>query len=781
MRPYLAVIHDGFRQAFKSWILWILLLMITLLLLGALPLGYREDLTVGLSEGSVREAREFLNRLKAQAAQDQPTPGGAIWSRLDSNLRTELEQLQPLPQDGNVSEVMEQARLLERFLGAVDRQMRDRDFYDASGWSDVQLNSSEAGELLRKYQDENEELSEREVQRLNRLLVEAAFPDQVRASPRTSLQFRYLTGDIGPPLPIRREQFNDLLRRGIAWLLGWVVGGAGVLVAIVVTAPIIPQMFDPGSLYLLLSKPVSRSLLFLSKFLAGCAFILILAAYLIGGAWLILGLRFGSWDPRLLWSIPIYTFVFAVYYSVSALAGVVYRGSILASAIMSISIACLFWLICFSIGTGKIGMETTILNKMRIAQLVPAGDDLLAVNELGFVSRWNEDQQEWEEIFDTEEQRQLRPAMYFIPNLPAELRPVGPVYDPDAKRLLTVQRSFREGKQVVYVGSEQNGWEAEAGATAPSGTIALQRSPQDDIVAVSSLGVFGLRGDPLKKGEPIKVFGMSLPTGGGPFRPIGPDPAVIVTQPSAVAMHPDSGNLALYSRGTLTLLRRTEQGRYERMMADEEVDPEGNALLLAYGGEHVLIAREDGRLELYAADSLGEKPLLESRQDFPPRFAYAAPGGRWFAVVLHSGELVLLDVPSRTFRQPPLTGQGDISAALFADNEQILVADRTSRVTRYRTGSWESLDRFSPKMGMMEASYRYVLKPLYTVFPKPGELNKTFQYVLSGEATTTDRESAEDLTAARTRLRPWAPLWSSLAFMAVVLLLACVYIERQQF
>jgi hypothetical protein len=64
MRPYLAVIHDGFRQAFATRILWVLLLLITFLVLGMAPLGLHEDLTVGLSESSVRDWRGFLDRLR---------------------------------------------------------------------------------------------------------------------------------------------------------------------------------------------------------------------------------------------------------------------------------------------------------------------------------------------------------------------------------------------------------------------------------------------------------------------------------------------------------------------------------------------------------------------------------------------------------------------------------------------------------------------------------------------------------------------------------------------
>jgi hypothetical protein len=81
---------------------------------------------------------------------------------------------------------------------------------------------------------------------------------------------------------------------------------------------------------------------------------------------------------------------------------------------------------------------------------------------------------------------------------------------------------------------------------------------------------------------------------------------------------------------------------------------------------------------------------------------------------------------------------------------------------------------------VIETGYRYILSPLYTVLPKPGELDKTVQYLLSGKETkSTDRGG--DLAAAQQELHPWRPVWSSLAFMAVMLTLGCVYLERQDF
>ena len=107
----------------------------------------------------------------------------------------------------------------------------------------------------------------------------------------------------------------------LAALTTFLAGILGVFIAILVTAPTVPQTFEPGAIDLLLSKPVSRSLLFLTKFFGASTFILLNSIYLIGGMWLIAGLRFDIWSGRLLLCIPVFLFLFVIYYSVSALTG----------------------------------------------------------------------------------------------------------------------------------------------------------------------------------------------------------------------------------------------------------------------------------------------------------------------------------------------------------------------------------------------------------------------------------------------------------------------------
>jgi ABC-type transport system involved in multi-copper enzyme maturation permease subunit len=770
MRPYLAIIKDSFREALASRVLWILLVLITLVLLLLAPLGYREEITVGLKDNAFREFPEFIERLREDGVRPEPSPARRIWRLLDESSQKKVEDF-ALPEEGDAAGAFEFIEDMEEIIEALDKVSRRADFYDEESFEKTRLISSEAQELEKRL----DELSEEERLRFNRLLLESAFPDQIRTSPRTSLAITYLIWEPVGPMPVDTRGFTDQVEGFMSGIMKVLVGWVGIFVAILVTASIIPHTFEPGSINLLLSKPVSRWLLFLSKYLGGCAFVLINAAYLIGGIWLILGVRFGIWDPSLLLAIPVYLFMFAIYYAVSALAGLIWR-----STVVSIVVTLLFVVVCILVGACKGVVENLFLPKQTV-KVVQAGDTLISVNEVGLPSRWDESSQEWTDAFLTEDQQQMRPMLAFMP--PGALPPVvGPVYDEQKDQLLAIHRSLRTRNLALTVGRGEDEWETKAGADAPPGTFTMFREPDGKVLVVSSVGIFRLVGDPLASPDPVSILGMDIPfTGASPFRSVGPDPAIILTPPAAAAMNGDTGVLAVYSRGNLSLLAKTERGDYELRSERKLGEDSGLAVTLACGGSTLVVARRDGTILVLDGDSLEERTRFQPEERSPPRVAAAAAGGRWFSIVFHDGRLLMLDSENDTLSPADVKGQGAISIATFVSENQLLVADRRTRVTRYDVTTGEVLARYAPSLGIMERAYYYVIVPVYTVFPKPSELDTTISYLLSGEETKPRGPSSGDLEVTREQVHPWAPVWSSLAFTVVLLILACVYIERQEF
>jgi hypothetical protein len=103
-----------------------------------------------------------------------------------------------------------------------------------------------------------------------------------------------------------------------------------VLIGVIITASFIPSMLQKGAVELWLSKPILRPALLIFKYLGGLTFVFVLTAVTVLGVWTAIGLRSGIWAPGFLIVIPAVTFYFALLYSVSTLAAVLTRSTVVA-------------------------------------------------------------------------------------------------------------------------------------------------------------------------------------------------------------------------------------------------------------------------------------------------------------------------------------------------------------------------------------------------------------------------------------------------------------------
>ncbi|HKI30615.1 MAG TPA: ABC transporter permease [Gemmataceae bacterium] len=135
----------------------------------------------------------------------------------------------------------------------------------------------------------------------------------------------------------------------IQFIGDWIVGTFGTAIimflSVIMTASFLPSMLNKGTVDLLLVKPIHRTSLFLYKFTGGLLFMFLNTALIMGGIWLALGLQTGIWTNSFLLCIFIYTFQFAVFYSVSALAAVFTR-----SPIVAILASVALWVLLFAVG-----------------------------------------------------------------------------------------------------------------------------------------------------------------------------------------------------------------------------------------------------------------------------------------------------------------------------------------------------------------------------------------------------------------------------------------------
>lgn len=116
----------------------------------------------------------------------------------------------------------------------------------------------------------------------------------------------------------------------VVTLADLVVGWVGIILAIIATAGFFPSFLDGGAIDVVLSKPISRPVLFAAKYVGSMAFVLFQAAWFVGLTFLVTGLRWNMWLPGYLLTIPLMVLLFSYLYCITALVGVKTRSTVAA-------------------------------------------------------------------------------------------------------------------------------------------------------------------------------------------------------------------------------------------------------------------------------------------------------------------------------------------------------------------------------------------------------------------------------------------------------------------
>ncbi|HEV3342370.1 MAG TPA: hypothetical protein VG125_18515, partial [Pirellulales bacterium] len=359
---------------------------------------------------------------------------------------------------------------------------------------------------------------------------------------------------------------------------------------------------------------------------------------------------------------------------------------------------------------------------------------------------------------------------------------VGPVYDAKHERLLALpvampQFGFMPADNSLLVGEKQEEWKREEGISAPTGTAGLVIDSKGTLLAVTPHGLLKLVGQLTTTEKSVKLFGFTMPApGGGRF--VSCSPELRLGTPLVAAIDRTNDEVVLYDTQTLRVLSPDAKGRYvERASREIEGNRSG---LVATGGGRVLLASANGDIRLFDSARLEPQGEFHPQASNPPRFVDASPDGKFFAVLFHNRRLWLYETASgRPLALSP-SGQGDISAASLGTNDSLLVADRFTRVGEYQLSTGKMMTRRRPSLSVLQRFYLFLIKPIYTVFPKPGEMDNVVNYLLTGSESVSIGVG-NDLQVSRPRLDIWGPIWSNLAFIAVVVGLGCLYTHRKDF
>ena len=788
LRPYMAVIKDSFREAFASRVLWILLSISTLILLALAPLRIQEQRASQLHPRSIRDWPGLIERIYQQAQSPVASPGKQLWIVGGEPFQKVLKN--SISEDGTPEVSRNPVRDLADQLNTL---LSKPDLYSSEAWSAIELNES----VQKQIENGPDQLTDTDLLYFNRTLLKLAFPEFIAGIPDQEISLTYFHWTLLDSLPVTREMAVPAVNLILANFMTIFVGIVAVFVGILVTAPMIPNTFESGAVDLLMSKPVSRPILFLVKFCGGCVFILLNAGYFVIGLWLVMGPSFGIWSNTLLLCIPLFLFLFSIYYSISACAGVLWK-----NAIVSIVITILFWGFLTAVGSAKSILEQFVIDPYRITRIVVTEQSLVATNNSGELVEWNRDARTWDPLFDSESGGRRFFASPMI---------IGPVYNPDTNELLYINRPnrgpFRQSDATLIHTTWSGSWQKTQSTAAPRGASWLFINSENNLVTLTPEMFHGTGYD-----VPVSVRtdddSQGIATSSGEILVLGPNGEVTVRTPSnaktdvvikedaghrfrairsqrnerltntfSSAMEFTSGNIVVFDQSTVMLFSKQNNADYELLRQRSLPETDGPAAVTLAGG-HVLVADSKGQVRILDDATLQTQFTFQPSGTSAPYLATSQRDGNWAAVLFHNGTLWLCDM--QTHANHVLSNTA--TAVSFDGKDRIHVAEQGAVINTYAVDTQDLVETNRPRWTTPAFAYYYLVRPMYTLLPNPGELGDVVSYLLTQQDTRTDGPpfmgQPADLREERETIDIYGPLNSSLLFVMVILGLTCLQLHR---
>jgi ABC-type transport system involved in multi-copper enzyme maturation permease subunit len=167
-----------------------------------------------------------------------------------------------------------------------------------------------------------------------------------------------LSGPMSQPAKFYKAMFVTF---GIGFWLTW----AAMILALISSASVFPDFLSGGAIELVLSKPIGRLRLFLTKYATGLMFTAIQVGVFTLGCFLLLGVRGGSWEPRMFLAIPIVVGMYSFLFCMCVLLGVLTR-----STIASLLLTLLLWFLVFLVNVADASVASfAIMNEVAREKL----------------------------------------------------------------------------------------------------------------------------------------------------------------------------------------------------------------------------------------------------------------------------------------------------------------------------------------------------------------------------------------------------------------------------
>ncbi|MCA9190510.1 MAG: ABC transporter permease [Planctomycetales bacterium] len=809
MRPYIAVLIDSFWEAVSNRVLWALLIGWALVLGALVPFGYVSERSFQLVSSDIQERGPLLEKL-ARGLKGQ---GRASIQRVAERLETEFADR---IRDYKADDVSGPRIRHSEIADALNYSLKSNSLYDADTFP-----TAAARPRLKPLLDlPAESRSEADNEELNRELIQLAFPLELSSPKGERLWIGYAGFKIGEPLIVSRRQIDEFVEPLVLFFI--IKAGLGILVvfiAIVVTSPMIPDTFRTGSLHLLLSKPISRVLLFLAKFLGGCIFVLVNIAFVLIGLYFIAGVRFDIWNEGLLACIPLLLFVFVIFYSVSALVGLLWG-----NAIVSVVACLLLWLLCIAVGLLHGVMRQQLEIMPQLTRIQQFEDHIVSVSERGELQVWNDQYSVWQPGIERDGGNRMRTF--------------GPFYDADSRSL--VVKSFTRGpignfmsrsrkldiirlvadeqentdtpeqvssneetsREVDAAGSptvksskaigessvgsvsearEKARWMSDPGPELPTQVFDVLEVG-NEILAITRGGLFQLDRGRLKAiPESAKFLGLDLKNlwglGTG-FLKVSSEDYVLNENAYSAAVDGQSA-LVVYSSGKLDWLS-LEEGKLV-VLHTTELEADGTeAAILQANQEYVVVVRDHKPMLILSPDFQTTLHSIELPVEI--RNLSWVPGtSQQLIAVTHSGELWELDCAQASFTKIEWPYSGQATVLNWSTDQKAWIGIEPNRAILFDFKSRKIEKELMPAASTFDMVYNWVVRPVYTINPKPAALDDSMAYLLSGDRTQNLGLVNTDLEAAQVEIDLWTPIVSNVIFVVIVLGIGCLYVQRKEF
>jgi ABC-type transport system involved in multi-copper enzyme maturation permease subunit len=766
MKPYIAILYDSFLESIRSKVLWILLIAWTLILAALFPLSVSQGESYQFTNADIRSAKTILDQLAAASGGKGTRKQKAVYAKLDADFQGILKQREANKRRVSVGKLIE----------SLNDLLSVKDLYDKDVWP-----TAEKREELKDLIAKKDNLSATELEMLNRGLIDLAFEGSINSSAGQASWITYAGIKISSPLPLTYSKMKPFIETAIFPLvmrLG--LGIVAMFVAVIITSPMIPDMFQTGSMHLLLSKPISRNLLFLTKFVGGCTFVAVNICFLLVGLYIYAGTRLDIWNTGILWCIPLFIFMFMIFYSVSALVGLIWKNPIICVVVTAV-----FWGLCFGAGLIHFYFDITLNLQNQIQRVYAIGETPMVGTQQGQLQFWNEEGKEWKTAFgDRSGQKVLGPvwlesqkSIYFSR---AQQAPFGINLGLTAPLELAHAPELADAGDKTFQSKIWDDGRLDNGPELP--TDARQMFPwKDTLAVVAEDGIY--RFDPVVAAQADQQksifgnFGMNFASNLLQAYPLMTPKNWNLKRPMDIAVSPSFQNVVAYSRGKIVHWIDSdnalkEQGRAEMDITVDTVAIVGTndqVCIVCPLGAVPLVYDLSTMKEKQKLDAIGEGSFKQIRVDSQGHFYLLATDGTVWKV----------DANGSRCEKPSLPGQGKSLAIHVNEKDQLWIAHSGKRVDLVDATNGQVLKSFQPKLSVAEMIFQYVINPFYQVNPKPAAVNETIEYVLKNPKNKTLAFDRNDLDAPKVVADPWTPIWSNLAFVCVMLGISCWYLYRQ--